>query len=80
MQRQIVERDGQVVYDSATTPEGQADATLRAEVAQHLAVLRAIRDSTGTLTGAQLSNAVRALAKGQVHVIRLLIDALDGTD
>lgn len=54
--------------------------TIEDAVRAHLADLRTIRISTGTLTGAQLSNAVRALAKGQTHVIRLLIGALDDTD
>lgn len=54
--------------------------TIETAVRDHLADLRTIRNSTGTLTGAQLSNAVRALAKGQGHVIRLLIGALESTE
>ena len=77
--RYVNEVDGQVVYDSTATPEGQNRTTIEDAVKAHLADLRTIRDSTGTLTGAQLSNAVRALAKGQVHVIRLLVGALDST-
>jgi len=55
-------------------------ATMEAAVRAHLADLRTIRNSTGNLSAAQLSNAVRTLAKGQAHVIRLLIGALDSTD
>jgi hypothetical protein len=76
----VHEVDGVVVFDSSTTPEGQTSRVIEVAVKDHLATLRTIRDSTGTLTGAQLSAAVRALAKGQIHVIRLLVGALDSTD
>lgn len=59
--------------------DGNRD-TIRRAVRSHLADLRTIRDSTGQLTNAQLSQAVRALAKGQMHVIRLLVDELDAAD
>lgn len=74
--------DGNVVNErEVSEPAEYTNAdTMRAAVRSHLQDLRTIRDSSGTLTGAQLSNAVRALAKGQVHVIRLVVGALDATD
>lgn len=42
--------------------------------------LRTIRNSSGTLPAADLSKAVRALAKAQIAVIRLLLRDLDGID
>lgn len=55
-------------------------ATLHRQVRDHLADLRTITGSSGTLTAAQLSNAVRALARGQIGLIRLAVDLLDATD
>ncbi len=45
-----------------------------------LADLRLIRDSTGTLTGAQLSSAVRVLARVCIGLVRLRLRQLEGTD
>lgn len=56
------------------------DATIRSRVEAHMADLAAITGSSGTLTGAQLSNAVRVLARGQRRLIRLTLGLLDGTD
>lgn len=41
--------------------------------------LRLIRDSTGTLTTAQLSNAVRVLARVEIGLVRKFIGDLTGT-
>lgn len=71
------DRQAQAEQESQRTQNRDA---IRNAVRDHLAELRTIRNSTGTLTTAQLSSAVRSLAKGQIHVIRLLIDQLDGTD
>lgn len=56
------------------------DATIRSQVETHMSDLAAITGSSGTLTGAQLSNAVRVLARGQRRLIRLAVGLLDGTD
>jgi hypothetical protein len=42
--------------------------------------LRAIRNTTGSLSNAQLSNAVRVLARGEIAMLRLLLKELDGVD
>lgn len=59
--------------------DGNRDA-IRGQVTDHLADLRTITGSSGSLTNAQLSNAVRVLARGQIRLIRLAVDLLDGTD
>lgn len=41
-------------------------------IAQAVQDLKTIRDSSGTLTGAQLSNAVRAISKALVALIEEL--------
>lgn len=76
------DQEGNVVDEhTVEVPDEVANRdAIHAAARDHLADLRTIRNSTGTLTGANLSNAVRALAKGQGHVIRLLIGALDATD
>lgn len=42
--------------------------------------LRQIAASTGTLTGAQLSSAVRLLARVMIRLARLQLGKFDGTD
>lgn len=56
------------------------EATARADADQALDGLRLIANSTGTLTGAQLSNAVRLLAKVAIRLVRLQLRKLDGAD
>lgn len=53
---------------------------IRSQVEAHMTDLALITGSSGTLTGAQLSNAVRVLARGQRRLIRLAVGLLDGTD
>jgi hypothetical protein len=55
-------------------------ATMRAEVDQALDGLRQIANSSGTLTGTQLSNAVRLLARVMIRVIRFQLSKLDAVD
>jgi hypothetical protein len=55
-------------------------ATMRAEVDQALDGLRQIANSSGTLTAAQLSNAVRLLARVLIRVIRFQLGKLDAVD
>lgn len=54
--------------------------TLRTRADQSIAGLVQIKNSTGTLTGVQLSSAVRLLATVLVAILRLQIGRLDDTD
>jgi hypothetical protein len=56
------------------------ERTIRTEVEQALADLRLITGSSGTLTAAQLSNAVRLLARVLIRVIRFQLGKLDAVD
>jgi hypothetical protein len=56
------------------------ETTIRAEVDQALDGLRLITNSSGTLTAAQLSNAVRLLARVLIRVIRFQLGKLDAVD
>ena len=49
-------------------------------VQAHITALRAVKSSTGTLTGAQLSNAARANAAALLDVMRYLHGKLDALD
>lgn len=55
-------------------------ATIGARVQAHVDALKLIKNSSGTLTGLQLSNAVRALAAAQLDVMRFLHNRLDALD
>lgn len=55
------------------------DETLLRQAESVLPDLRLVRDSTGTLTTAQLSSAVRLLARVEVGLVRKLIGDLSGT-
>lgn len=74
--------DLQAAVDAA--PLDDADVAnavaLRTRAGEALTDLRTIVGSTGSLTNAQLSNAVRALARVNMALIRLAIRRLDGTD
>lgn len=59
----------QAAQESAAT---QPKRDREAAIAQAIQDLKTIRDSSGTLTAAQLSNAVRALAKAVVALIEEL--------
>ena len=73
----ITEDEARLVTWRATlTPE--EEAVLR-NLRASLPDLRTIRDSSGTLTAAQLSNAVRVLAGSQISSVRLAIRDLTGT-
>jgi hypothetical protein len=56
------------------------ETTIRAEVDQALDGLRQIANSSGTLTAAQLSNAVRLLARVLIRMIRFQLGKLDAVD
>ena len=79
-----------VAGSPVTTPQLQAavdahvadplwtnEAKVRANAEQALADLRTIRDSTGNLSSAQLSNAVRVLARVSVVLVRLALSKFD---
>lgn len=65
---------------STDPPEQVVEETARADADQALDGLRLIANSTGTLTGAQLSNAVRLLARVAIRLARLQLRKLDAAD
>lgn len=80
---EVADDDGKVIgtdIEVVPTPQQANEAATRAQVKAHLSDLATISGSSGTLTGAQLSNAVRVLARGQRRLIRLALDMHDGTD
>lgn len=74
-----IERD-KTADELAAEQRASAEQQIRQQVADHLAGLRKITESSGSLSNAQLSNAVRVLARGQIQLIRLAVGLLDGTD
>lgn len=73
----------QAVIDAHTgqsTEEQQRTATLRTRADSALTDLRTIRDSSGNLSSAQLSNAVRLLARVLIVLVRLALSRYDGVD
>lgn len=56
------------------------NTTIRTQAEAALIGLRTTATSTGTLTGAQLSNAVRLMAKVLIALVRLQLSKLDSTD
>lgn len=62
------------------SPRAVNGPIVRQALRDHMADLRTIIDSSGTLSNLQLSNAVRALARGQRRLIRYVLGDLDGTD
>lgn len=50
------------------------------QLRSHIANLNSIIGSSGTLTTAQLSNAVRVLAQGQKRLIKLAVEDLGSVD
>lgn len=54
--------------------------TLRTRADQSIAGLVLIKNSAGTLTGLQLSNAVRLLATVLLAILRIQLGRLDDTD
>ncbi len=63
-----------------TSPEQDNEASLQQRAGDVLADLRTIRDTSGSLTAAQLSNAVRVLARACIAITRLHLRRLEGTD
>lgn len=57
--------------------EPVVEYTLHDQADQALASLRTITATTGTLTGVQLSNAVRIMARVLIVLVRLVIRRLD---
>lgn len=75
-------RTGRVLHDRAVKRDVTTEAVeygLHEQLRALLADLRTIRDGTGNMTTAQLTNALRRVAAGEVQVIRLLVRALDDT-
>lgn len=63
----------------AGTPAANAEQT-RGRVEQAFTGLRAVANSGGTLTAAQLSNAVRLLATVLLHLLRLQLGRHEDAD
>ena len=73
----------QAVIDAHTgqpTEEELRPTTLRTRADAALVDLRTIRDSSGNLSSAQLSNAVRLMARVLIVLIRLALSRYDGVD
>jgi hypothetical protein len=68
------------VNETPLPAEAVAENTIRDDADKALDGLRQIATSTGTLTGAQLSNAVRLLARVAIRLVRLQLSKLDATD
>ncbi len=74
-------RDGQVTVDEVEIPDEVIhEQTLNSRADTVLVDLRALVNTSGTLTGAQLSSAVRLLARVMLTIARLHWRRLDGTD
>ena len=63
-----------------TTPEQDNETTLTGRATSALVDLRTLRDTTGTLTGLQMSNGLRLLARVAIGLIRLQLRQLDSAD
>lgn len=80
---QVFDRNGNVVSEKVVErdiTEESNDSTLRQRADQALAGLRTLSNTTGTLTAAQLSDAVRLLARAVNALIRLALRKLDAAD
>lgn len=75
----ICEIDGEIVYDSAATPEGQNRTTIETQAAAALAGNKTYA-ALATPTAAQTTAQVKALSRQVNGVIRLLLGQLDATD
>ncbi len=74
-------QNGQVTVDEVEVPDELIhEQTLNARADTALTDLRALANSTGNLSSAQLSTAVRLLAKVLLTLCRLYWRRLDGTD
>ncbi len=74
-------QDGRVTVDEIEVPdESVHEQTLNARADTALVDLRALVNTTGNLSSAQLSGAVRLLARVLLTLARLQWRRLDGTD
>jgi hypothetical protein len=70
-----------VTTDTVTVPdEVSNEQTLNSRADTAIADMRALANGTGTLTAAQLTTAVRGIAKAVLYLMRLYLRRLDGTD
>lgn len=63
-----------------TSPEQDNEATLNDRAATALVDLRTLRDTTGTLSNAQVASGLRLLARVAIGLIRLQLRQLDSAD
>ncbi len=68
----------QIVEVDTTLETNELGTRTKAE--QAIDGLKSIANSSGTLTGLQLSNAVRLLAKVSLHLIRMSLNKHDVTE
>ncbi len=74
-------RDGLVTVDEVEIPDELIhEQTLNARADGLITDLRAVANTTGNLSSAQLSGAVRLLARALMTLARLYWRRLDGTD
>ncbi len=74
-------RDGQVTVDEIDVPDEVIhEQTLNARADTALTDLRVLANTTGSLSSAQLSAAVRTIARVLLTLARLHWRRLDGTD
>ncbi len=74
-------RDGQITVDEVDVPDELIhEQVLNGRADGLLGDLRALANTTGNLSSAQLSGAVRVLARGLLTLARLHWRRLDGTD
>lgn len=87
--RYVMAVDGEVVYDSAATPEGQNEESIRTGIEQGLAAMQQILDapqvSFTNISGAQtamrdVQTAIKAEARQLRRLSRLALGLLDGTE
>lgn len=68
------------VTNHTADPLWSNDAKIRDQAEKALADLRTIRDSSGNLSSAQLSNAARLFARVLIVLVRLSLSRFDGVD
>jgi len=81
-------RDGTLTWDATTRtlvavpvdPAVVNEQTIEGRTQAHLDALRLVKQSSGTLTAAQLSNAARANAAATLDLLRVVQRKLDSAD
>jgi hypothetical protein len=79
---QHFDQDGTLIRteDIPDPPEQVAEQSVTNEAATSLNSLRTIVNGTGSMTSAQLTMAVRSIARVLIVLVRLSLKRFDGTD